>query len=139
MVGSGANNAEKPQYLRGAIYAVSAVSIWAGWIVVMRLGVTTTLTASDLTALRFGVAGLILLPIVFRRGIALERLGWIGFIALAVGGGAPMVLAVGIGLLYAPAVHGGTLFPGVMPLFVALLATIILGEPFPLGKKSVLF
>lgn len=123
------------QFIRGALYGAAAVSIWAGWLVVMRLGVTTTLAATDLTAIRFGTAGLILLPVLLRRGFALDRLGWAGLVALAVGGGAPFVLIVGGGLLFAPAAHAGALVPGVMPLFVALLAVAILKEPFPRAKK----
>src|SRR5215831_18457893 len=38
------------------------------------------------------------------------------------GCGAPMVLLMNAGLLFAPAAHGGALSPGVMPLMVALLA-----------------
>jgi drug/metabolite transporter (DMT)-like permease len=45
-----------------------------------------------------------------------------------------MVLLVNIGLLFAPAAHGGALFPGVMPLMVAILAVVILREPFTLQK-----
>jgi drug/metabolite transporter (DMT)-like permease len=41
-----------------------------------------------------------------------------------------MVLLVNAGLLFAPAAHGGALFPGVMPLMVALLAAVILKEAF---------
>jgi len=63
-----------------------------------------------------------------RRGLALDRLGWIGVAAVVMGCGAPMVLLVNAGLLFAPAAHGGALFPGVMPLMVALLAAAILGE-----------
>src|SRR5499427_672673 len=44
--------------------------------------------------------------------------------------GAPMVLLVNIGLLFAPAAHGGALFPGVMPLMVAILAKAMLNEAF---------
>ena len=62
-----------------------------------------------------------------RRGLALDRLGWIGVAAVVMGCGAPMVLLVNAGLLFAPAAHGGALFP-VMPLMVALLAAAILGE-----------
>jgi drug/metabolite transporter (DMT)-like permease len=41
-----------------------------------------------------------------------------------------MVLLVNVGLLFAPAAPGGALFPGVMPLMVAILAAAILKEPF---------
>ncbi|WFU18195.1 DMT family transporter [Bradyrhizobium sp. CB3481] len=121
-------------YLRGALYGLAAVSIWSGWIVVARLGLQTNLTPWDIAALRFGVAGLLLLPIVLRRGLALERLGFIGLIAIVLGGGAPVLLA-NTGLLFAPAAHAGALFPGVMPLAVAVLAAAVLHEPFTIVKK----
>jgi drug/metabolite transporter (DMT)-like permease len=121
-------------YTRGALYGLAAVSIWSGWIVVARLGLRTSLTPWDIAALRFGVAGLLLLPYVLSRGPALDRLGWTGLLAIVLGGGAPVLLA-NAGLLFAPAAHAGALFPGVMPLMVALLAAAILGEQFTRAKK----
>src|SRR6202521_144812 len=112
-------------YMRGALYGLAAVSIWSGWIVVARLGLKTSLTPWDIAALRFGVAGLLLLPYVVSKGLALERLGWIGLAAIVLGGGAPVLLA-NAGLMFAPAAHAGALFSGVMPLAVALLAAAIL-------------
>lgn len=121
--------------MRGALYGLAAVSIWSGWIVVARLGLKTSLTSWDIAALRFGVAGLLLLlPYVLNRGLALDRLGWIGLVAIVLGGGAPVLLA-NAGLMFAPAAHAGALFPGVMPLAVALLAAAILHEPFTGAKK----
>jgi drug/metabolite transporter (DMT)-like permease len=122
------------EYLRGALYGLAAVSIWSGWIVVARLGLQSSLTPWDIAALRFGVAGLLLLPYVVSKGFALQPLGWIGLAAIVIGGGAPVLLA-NAGLLFAPAAHAGALFPGVMPLAVALLAAVILHEPFTDAKK----
>src|SRR5215510_8602914 len=110
------------QYARGAVYGLAAVCIWASFIVVSRLGVKTSLSPWDVAAIRFSVAGLLLWPQLWRKGLALDRLGWTGVIAIIMGCGAPMVLLVNIGLLFAPAAHGGALFPGVMPLMVAILA-----------------
>jgi drug/metabolite transporter (DMT)-like permease len=73
---------------------------------------------------------LLLLPYLLRQGLAFDRLGWTGIAAIIMGCGAPMVLLVNVGLLFAPAAHGGALFPGVMPLMVAILAAAILNEPF---------
>jgi drug/metabolite transporter (DMT)-like permease len=122
------------QYLQGALCGLAAVSIWSGWIVVARLGLRTSLTPWDIAALRFGVAGLILLPYVCKKGLALERLGWGGLAAIVVGGAAPVFLA-NSGLLFAPAAHAGALFPGVVPLMVALLAAALLREELTLTKK----
>ena len=121
-------------YTRGAIYGLCAVCIWAAFIVVSRLGVRTSLTPWDVAAIRFAVAGILLSPYLMRRGLALDRLGWTGVVAITAGCGAPMVLLVNAGLLFAPAAHGGALFPGVMPLTVAILAAIVLGEAFTSRK-----
>src|SRR5882724_458922 len=68
-------------------------------------------------------------------GLALDRLGWLGVAALVLGG-APTVMLANAGLLFAPASHAGALFPGVMPLTVAVLAAVILKEPFTPQKKA---
>src|ERR1700733_8416569 len=121
-------------YVRGALYGLAAVSIWSGWIVVARLGLRTSLTPWDIAALRFGVAGILLLPYVLAKGLALDRLRGIGLAAIVVGGAAPVLLA-NSGLLFASAAHAGALFPGVMPLMVALLAAALLGETFTKATK----
>jgi drug/metabolite transporter (DMT)-like permease len=128
------NDRDGRQYLRGALYGLAAVSIWSGWIVVARLGLRTSLTPWDIAALRFGVAGLLLLPYVFNKGLAFDRLGWVGLAAIVLGGAAPVFFA-NWGLLFAPAAHAGALFPGVMPLMVALLAAAFLREEFTSTKK----
>jgi drug/metabolite transporter (DMT)-like permease len=123
------------EYARGAFYGLAAVCIWAGFIVVSRLGVRTSLTPWDVAAIRFTVAGTLLLPCAMRKGLALNRLGWLGVAAIVIGCGAPMVLLVNAGLLFAPAAHAGALFPGVMPLMVALFAAAILKETFGRQKS----
>jgi drug/metabolite transporter (DMT)-like permease len=115
-------------YARGALYGLAAVCIWASFIVVSRLGVRTTLTPWDITAIRYSVAGVLLLPYLARKGLAIDRLGWFGVLAIIVGCGAPPVLLVNAGLLFAPAAHAGALYPGVSPLIVVLLAAIFLGD-----------
>jgi drug/metabolite transporter (DMT)-like permease len=114
--------------LKGALFGVAAVSIWAGWSAMTRLAVTTGLDAWDIPALRFGIAGLLMSPILVRRGIALDRLGWLGLGGIIVGTGAPYALVVALGLCFAPAYDQGALNPGCMPLFVALIAVTVLGE-----------
>jgi drug/metabolite transporter (DMT)-like permease len=56
------------EYAQGALYGLAAVCIWAAFIVVSRLGVSTTLTPWDVVAIRFTVAGALLFPYVIRRG-----------------------------------------------------------------------
>jgi drug/metabolite transporter (DMT)-like permease len=122
-------------YLKGAVFGLAAASIWAGWSVFTRLAVTTGLDAWDIAALRFGVAGLLLSPVVMRRGFAPDRLGWLGLAAIIAGLGVPYVLAAAGGLRFAPASDQGALNPGCMPLFVALIAAIVLGERLSRARK----
>jgi drug/metabolite transporter (DMT)-like permease len=77
-------------------------------------------------------------PYLLRKGLAINRLGWVGLAAILLGGGAPMVLVANAGLLYAPAAHAGALFPGVMPLQVAVLAALLINEAF-VGAKRIGF
>lgn len=121
-------------YARGALCGLAAVSIWSGNIVVGGLGLRSSLTAWDITAIRFAVAGVLLAPLLMRLGLALDRLGWWGVVALVLGG-APTVLLANAGLLFAPAVHAGALFAGVMPLMTAILAALILHEAFTRLKR----
>ena len=118
----------RSNYLKGSVCGIAAASIWAGWSAMTRLAVTTGLDAQDIPALRFGVAGLLLLPIAIRRGLARDRLGWLGLGGIIIGQGAPYALVAALGLRLAPAYDQGALNPGCMPLFVALIAVTILGE-----------
>jgi drug/metabolite transporter (DMT)-like permease len=69
-----------------------------------------------------------LLPYLARKGLAIDHLGWVGVLAIIVGCGAPPVLLVNAGLLFAPAAHAGALYPGVSPLIVVVLAAIFLND-----------
>lgn len=128
-------NPTAAEYARGALFGLAAVSIWAGNIVVAGLGLRSSLTPWDITAIRFAFAGLVLAPYLWRVGLAFDRLGWLGLSALVLGG-APTVLLANAGLLFAPAAHAGALFPGVMPLMTAILAAAILKEPFTPQKRA---
>jgi drug/metabolite transporter (DMT)-like permease len=123
------------EYIRGSLYGLAAVGIWASWIVAVRLGIKTSLKPWDIAAIRFGVAGLILLPYLLKKGFAVNRLGWAGLAAIMVGGGAPMVLVSYGGLLFAPAAHAASLYTALIPLYVAILAAVVLGEAFTVSKR----
>jgi drug/metabolite transporter (DMT)-like permease len=123
------------EYVHGALFGLAAVSIWSGNIVVAGVGLRSNLTPWDISAIRFSVAGIVLLPYLVRRGLAFDSLGCIGLAALVLGG-APTVLLANAGLLFAPAAHAGALFPGVMPLMVAVLAAAILKEAFTSQKTA---
>ncbi len=123
------------EYIRGSLYGLAAVGIWASWILAVRLGIRTSLTPWDIVAIRFGVAGLILLPYLLKKGLAVDRLGGLGMAAILVGGGAPLVLASYGGLIFAPAAHAASLFTALIPLYVAIVAAVVLGEAFTVAKR----
>lgn len=125
--------------LAGAAWLLFAVTIWAGWLLSTRMGVgiatagRIAFTPWDITALRYLVAGLLLAPVVWKRGWGWRQMtarpgGWRWYLMLIGGAGAPYAVIVTSGLTFAPAAHGGALLPGTMPLIVALLAWAILRE-----------
>lgn len=111
----------------GAAYGVLASLIWAGFPAITKLSLASnTLSAWDVTALRFGTAGLLLLPIFARRGLGSLR--WPAALLLACGAGAPYVLLTAGGLAFAPAGHMGVITPSCMLLFSTLGSWLLLGD-----------
>jgi drug/metabolite transporter (DMT)-like permease len=123
------------RFALGALCAIGTILIWAGWLVAMRVGMAANLGVLDLIALRFAVAGTLLLPVVLRRGWALDRLRWPGLIALIVGGGAAYNLSVGAGLIFAPVSHASAFTQGILPLTTAIVAAVMLKEKLPQSRK----
>jgi drug/metabolite transporter (DMT)-like permease len=114
--------------ISGIGWGLVAVAIWSGSFVLTRFGVKTTLNAYDITALRFGFAAIVLLPVIWREGFAIGELGWLGLAILITGAGAPYALAIAIGLQFAPASQAAALIPGPMSVMAAILGSVILHE-----------
>jgi len=121
-----ASKAEGETLSTGIFYGILAALIWGGWPVVSRLGVQQTLAFTDITALRFAVAGLLLLPLVWRGGVG--AVGWPRALLLAAGAGAPYVLCAVGGLTFAPAGHAGVIIPSCMLAFSTLGSWLFLGD-----------
>jgi drug/metabolite transporter (DMT)-like permease len=97
------------------------------------------LDAWDIAVLRFGVAGIVLIPMLLWRGLALDRIGWRGLALMLVAGGVPYVLLAATGLGLAPAHDLAALNPGTVPLFVALIGVIAFGEKVSATRRLGLF
>jgi drug/metabolite transporter (DMT)-like permease len=123
-------------YLKGALCGLAVASIWASWSAVTRLAVTTDLDPWDIALLRFGAAGLLLAPVIARRGLARDRLGWLGLAALVAGAGAPYALVAAAALRLAPVADLSALNPGCIPLFVAAIAFVVAGERVSAAQKT---
>lgn len=116
--------------LTGIVCGLVAALVWGGFPVMTRLGVArSALDLWDITFLRYGVSGLILLPVFWRHRCA--GLGPWPVALLVAGIGWPYMLAVGFGLRAAPAGLFAALTPGSMILFSALLAALWMRRPMP--------
>lgn len=114
------------QLWAGMAFGIGAALIWGAWPVVSKLGIGQALGPMDITALRFAVAGLFLLPIVFRKGFGGLRF-WQALV-LAAGAGVPYVLVSVAGLTFAPAAHSGVINPAAMLIFSSLGGWWLLGD-----------
>ncbi|KAA2236992.1 DMT family transporter [Salinarimonas soli] len=114
---------------RGAITAMLlAVVIYGGNFVVTRHATLNGLSPNDLAALRFGVGGLLLLPVFLRAGAATcAGVGWGRGLVLAAMSGLPMVLLMNTGLSLAPAAHGAAIQPGTVTVIGAVGSIVMFG------------
>jgi len=110
----------------GAGFGLLAALIWGGFPVVTRLGVAhSPLDSYDVTFIRFVVSGVLLLPVLLRRGLG--GLKATPIVLLIAGIGAPYILAVAAGLSRA-AVGFFALTPGSMIALTAILSRVVMKE-----------
>jgi drug/metabolite transporter (DMT)-like permease len=107
--------------------------LYAGQFVLSRWSIQRTLSLWDLAALRFAAAGLLLLPVVLRHGLAgAAGLGWGRSLVLALSAGGPYTLIMFAGLALAPAGHGAVIIPGATPVVSTMLVWLWFGQrPWP--------
>jgi drug/metabolite transporter (DMT)-like permease len=118
----------RPNISLGVAAILLVVAIYAINFIVTRYSVLHGMGPLDLTALRYTVSGIILLPYVARLGFRdLGGIGWPRAIALSVFAGFPYMVIFFAGLTRSPAGHGAVLNPGVVPM-VVFLGTVLLGE-----------
>lgn len=121
--------------LPGVFAILSVVGIYAANIVATRYSVLNGLSSLDLTALRYSVAGLVLLPYFYRLGLRdMGGIGWPKGVILSCLAGAPYMVVFFYGLSLAPAAHGAVLNPGIVPS-VVFLGMVFLGrQPFSAAR-----
>jgi drug/metabolite transporter (DMT)-like permease len=99
----------------GLSCGVLSVLLFSSFTLFSRRGLSSALRPPDLAALRFGVGGALLLPVLLRRGA--RRAAWRDAGALAGLGGLGFALLAYAGFSLAPAAHGAVLLHGTLPLF----------------------
>jgi drug/metabolite transporter (DMT)-like permease len=115
----------------GIAVGLLAASIGALYTVFARWGIAHGLQAPDLTALRFGVAGLITLPLLvlaWRRDAAQFTVRWRLWLAVAALAGTPFGLLMFGALQFAPASHAAVMPFAAMSLAGQVMAALVLGE-----------
>jgi len=119
---------------------VSVVAIYSVNLVVSRYSVLRGLTAYDLTALRYAVAGVVLLPYFFFRlgARSLGGLRWHRAIIFSCLAGAPYMVVLLLGLDAAPATHAAVLNPGVVPSVVFIGLVTSARQQFSMARMFLL-
>ena len=127
-----------------ALAMLATVTIYGMNFVVSRHAVLNGFTPYDLAALRFGFAGLILLPLFLRSGgfQTCAGIGWGRGVVLAIMSGVPMSMFQMIGLSLAPAAHGATIGPGIVTVMSVVGGALLFGSrltrPILIGLAIIL-
>jgi len=114
---------------------MGAVGIYAGNFVVSRYGIKAEIGVNDLVALRFGVAGIIMLPLLMRYGVrGFAGIGLKRGLILTAFAGPPFALLMIWGLSFAPVAHGAAIVSAMIPISSAIGSRIVSGQKIPAGR-----
>ena len=120
------------EMMTGILCGLLVTCIWSGWTVFSRLGIKSSINVYDITALRFTIAGLIMLPVFIKEGFMGLSLKQV--LVIVIGTGAPYsFIAVG-GLHFAPASHAALFINGTLPVFTMLIGYLWLKERSKLSQ-----
>ncbi len=116
---------------RGLAAGTAAALLWGLYLALSRAGVVGGLAAIDIAVIRYGVAGLVMLPVFATRGLPLiARIGWWRAAAVAALAGPPFVLAGVGGYAFAPLAHGALIQPAAVTIgSIALAAWLLRDRP----------
>lgn len=119
----------------GYLACTMVVCIWAFWLIVSRIGATSTLTIYDLAALRYGISALVALPFVIYfkawKNLPFQRIVILTFLL-----GPLYILTVFSGFIFAPAAHGGVFMNGPVPIMTLILGAILLNAAIEYRKLA---
>lgn len=124
---------------RGLLVGLIAASIGALYTVFARWGIARGMDSSDMTFLRFGVAGVVTLPVL---GLALKRdaqgllARWRSWLAVALLAGPLFGLLMFTALQWAPASHAAVFPFTAMSVMGTLMSAAFLGDRLTLRKAG---
>lgn len=122
---------ESSHLAKGITVGLIAASIGALYTVFARWGIAHGLTSPDLTVLRFGVAGLLMLPVLVlacRRDLAQFTSRWRVWLLVALLAGTPFGLLMFGALQFAPPSHAAVFPFTAMSVMGMVLGAVVLGD-----------
>lgn len=125
------NQSDRSQFVKGVVVGLVAASIGALYTVFARWGIARGLTSPDLTVLRFGVSGILMLPVLIlaiRRDLMQFTTRWRIWLLVALLAGTPFGLLMFGALQFAPPSHAA-IFPfTAMSVMGMVLGAVVLGD-----------
>ena len=108
--------------------ALFSVAIWANFLVTTGGATMGGIGVIELGVIRAFTCATVLLPVIWRIGVWPKGLETWRFLVMVLGAGVSFMFLVPLGFSMAPAADSGIFAPGVLPLWVAALSWIVLGE-----------
>ena len=124
-------HSERRQLARGIAVGLVAASIGALYTVFARWGMARGLSSPDLTVLRFGVAGILMLPVLLlacRKDMAQFTSRWRVWLLVALLAGTPFGLLMFGALQFAPPSHAAVFPFTAMSVMGMVLGALVLGD-----------
>jgi len=125
------NTSDRGQLARGLAVGLVAASIGALYTVFARWGIARGLSSPDLTVLRFGVAGVLMLPVMALacwRDLAQFTTRWRTWLLVALLAGTPFGLLMFGALQFAPSSHAAVFPFTAMSVMGMVLGSVVLGD-----------
>lgn len=122
---------ERSQFAKGIAVGLVAASIGALYTVYARWGIAHGLSSPDLTVLRFGVAGILMLPVLIlatRRDLTQLTKRWRIWLLVALLAGTPFGLLMFGALQFAPPTHAAVFPFTAMSVMGMVLGALVLGD-----------
>lgn len=120
--------AQGKDYQQGLGAALLTTFMWASWLISVKLGSESDLTAFDLAIVRYGMPALCFSYFTFKARAQLKKIPLTILLGMCLGAGVPFFFLGSLGMDYAPVAHAGLLLPGTFPLFVTGIAVVFFRE-----------
>ncbi|MGH1429331.1 MAG: DMT family transporter [Arenicella sp.] len=133
-IGSSMSPNRQPLSIAAISLGVFTVFLWGLWPVLSRFSILQAFSSNDIVALRFWVAGLVLLPYLIKKGWG-GLSPWMIFFVACTGGMLYVYLAL-TGLVYAPAGHAGMIIPSTMMVTALMGSWCVFGDK-PTSQKML--